>query len=36
VFLHQGRVVERTPVGQFFHQPASTEAAQFLEGELPW
>jgi tungstate transport system ATP-binding protein len=36
VFLHQGRVIERTPVGQFFHQPASTEAAQFLEGELPW
>ena len=36
VFLHQGRVVERTPVAQFFQRPASTEAAQFLEGELPW
>jgi tungstate transport system ATP-binding protein len=36
VFLHQGRAVERAPVDRFFKQPASPEAAQFLEGELPW
>ena len=36
IFLHQGRLVERTPAGQFFKRPASTEAAKFLEGELPW
>ena len=36
VFLHQGRAVERTPVDRFFRQPASREAAQFLEGQLPW
>jgi tungstate transport system ATP-binding protein len=36
LFLHQGRLVERTPAAQFFKRPASTEAAKFLEGELPW
>jgi tungstate transport system ATP-binding protein len=36
LFLHQGRVLERAPAGEFFRQPASKEAAQFLEGELPW
>jgi tungstate transport system ATP-binding protein len=36
LFLHQGRVVERAPADRFFKQPASKEAAQFLEGELPW
>jgi tungstate transport system ATP-binding protein len=36
VFLHQGRVVERSPADVFFRHPASREAAQFLEGELPW
>jgi tungstate transport system ATP-binding protein len=36
LFLHQGRVVERAPADRFFKRPASTEAAQFLEGELPW
>jgi tungstate transport system ATP-binding protein len=36
VFLHQGRALERVPVDQFFKQPASPQAAQFLEGELPW
>ena len=36
LFLHQGRLVERTPAGQFFKRPVSTEAAKFLEGELPW
>ena len=36
LFLHQGRVVERASSDQFFKRPASMEAAQFLEGELPW
>jgi tungstate transport system ATP-binding protein len=36
LFLHQGRLVERTPVTTFFKQPASSEAAGFIKGELPW
>ena len=36
LFLHQGRLVERAPADRFFRQPASVEAKQFLEGELPW
>jgi tungstate transport system ATP-binding protein len=36
VFLHAGRITEQTPAGRFFQSPASTEAARFLEGELPW
>jgi len=36
LFLHQGRLVERAPVEQFFSRPASTEAAAFIKGELPW
>ncbi|MEP6996351.1 MAG: ATP-binding cassette domain-containing protein [Betaproteobacteria bacterium] len=36
LFLHQGRLVERAPAERFFRQPASAEAKQFLEGELPW
>ncbi|HTR58120.1 MAG TPA: ATP-binding cassette domain-containing protein, partial [Casimicrobiaceae bacterium] len=36
LFLHQGRALERAPTAQFFKRPASPEAAQFLEGELPW
>ena len=36
VFLHAGRVAECTPVSDFFHRPASTEARLFLKGELPW
>jgi tungstate transport system ATP-binding protein len=36
LFLHQGRVLERAPAGRFFKQPASKEATQFLDGELPW
>lgn len=35
MFLHEGRVTERTPVERFFTTPASPEAAQFLRGELP-
>jgi tungstate transport system ATP-binding protein len=36
VLLHQGRLVERGPADRFFRHPESPEAAQFLEGELPW
>lgn len=36
VFLHQGRIAEQAPAERFFKHPASPEAAQFLEGELPW
>ena len=36
LFVHQGRVLECAPAEQFFKRPASAEAAQFLEGELPW
>jgi tungstate transport system ATP-binding protein len=36
LFLHQGRVLERASAAQFFKRPASSEAARFLEGELPW
>ena len=33
VFLHAGRVAERTPAAGVFPMPRSTEAATFLEGE---
>jgi len=36
VFIHAGRVMERTPADQFFDQPASNQARLFLQGELPW
>jgi tungstate transport system ATP-binding protein len=36
VYLHEGRVLERSPVGQFFTRPATAEAAAFIKGELPW
>jgi tungstate transport system ATP-binding protein len=36
LFLHQGRLVERSPVETFFKQPASAEADAFIKGELPW
>jgi tungstate transport system ATP-binding protein len=36
LFLHQGRLVERAPVEDFFKRPASAEAAAFIKGELPW
>ena len=36
LYLHQGRVLERAPVDQFFLQPAAGEAAAFIKGELPW
>ncbi len=36
IYLHQGRVIERTPVDEFFKRPATAEAAAFIKGELPW
>ena len=33
LFLHAGRVTERTPAQEFFAAPRSAEAAAFLEGE---
>jgi len=33
LFLHAGRVTERTPAQEFFAGPRSPEAAAFLEGE---
>jgi tungstate transport system ATP-binding protein len=36
LFLYHGRLLERQPAHQFLKQPASSEAARFLEGELPW
>jgi len=36
LFLHQGRLVERSPVETFFAKPASGEARAFIKGELPW
>ncbi len=35
IFLHRGRVAERTPAALFFQQPQSAEADDFLKGELP-
>jgi tungstate transport system ATP-binding protein len=36
MFIHQGRLAGQAPVDQFFRQPASAEAAAFVNGELPW
>jgi tungstate transport system ATP-binding protein len=36
LFLRQGRLAERAPAERFFRIPGTPEAAQFLEGELPW
>lgn len=36
LFLHKGQSLERAPADRFFLRPESPEAAQFLEGELPW
>ena len=35
IFLHAGRITERTPAEEFFDSPRSPEARTFLEGELP-
>lgn len=36
LFLHEGRLVERARVDEFFATPASVEAEAFIRGELPW
>lgn len=36
LYMEKGRIVERAAVDRFFHAPATSEAAQFLRGELPW
>jgi tungstate transport system ATP-binding protein len=36
IYLHEGRVLERALVEQFFAKPATAEAAAFIKGELPW
>lgn len=36
VFLHRGRITERTPAAAFFTAPRSNEAVAFLNGELTW
>ena len=36
LFLHEGRLVERAAVDEFFARPASPEAAAFLRAETPW
>lgn len=36
LFLHGGRLCERSAAAAFFHHPATAEAAAYLEGELPW
>jgi tungstate transport system ATP-binding protein len=34
VFMHSGRIIERTPAAQFFISPPSPEATRFISGEL--
>jgi len=36
LFLDRGRLVERAPADRFFARPATSQAAAFIEGELPW
>jgi tungstate transport system ATP-binding protein len=36
LFMYQGRIAERAPADRFFREPHTRQAAQFLEGELPW
>lgn len=36
LFLHGGRICERSAAADFFRRPATAEAAAYLEGELPW
>ena len=35
LFLHEGRLLECTPVADFFAAPGSPQAAAFVEGRLP-
>ncbi len=36
LFISNGRLMEHTPIDKFFRQPASSEAAAFIKGEMPW
>lgn len=36
IFMHRGRVTERTAAADFFTAPRSAEAGAFLKGELTW
>jgi tungstate transport system ATP-binding protein len=36
LFLHKGRLIEQTPVNQFFPQPKTQEGKSFVEGNLLW
>ncbi|MCW5575593.1 MAG: phosphate ABC transporter ATP-binding protein [Burkholderiales bacterium] len=36
LFIGGGRLLEHAPVDRFFREPASSEAAAFIKGELPW
>ncbi len=36
LFLHQGRLLERSPVERFFSNPETAQADAFIKGELPW
>ena len=36
IFISNGRLMEHTPIDRFFREPASSEAAAFIKGELPW
>ena len=36
LFLSRGRLVEHAPVERFFKAPQTSEAAAFINGELPW
>jgi tungstate transport system ATP-binding protein len=36
LFIHRGRIAERSPAERFFKHPATSEAAEFIKGELPW
>jgi tungstate transport system ATP-binding protein len=36
LFISNGRLMEHTAIDRFFKEPASTEAAAFIRGELPW
>lgn len=36
LFISNGRLMEHTPIDRFFKEPASSEAAAFIKGELPW
>jgi tungstate transport system ATP-binding protein len=34
VFMHRGRIAERTPAGAFFEEPTSPQARAYLAGEI--